>query len=304
MKHLTYRWPWLRIDKRLTEQLPYSRSFFAHLFERGAISLWEKKIKKSYILKDGDKVRIESLERFVDGWILEECPARDIDIKLEKEDYMVILKPRGVLSHPNSVRDVQHPSVVWWVYHLMKSRNETQQLPSTQSFVRAWLVHRLDKETEWLMIIAKTEKGLEYFKNLFQQKSLASSIQQKEQVPLKKFYRAICSNWSQWQTFLDSISDQLPYYIIEDVIPQVPYPIVKEWMTKILSFEILENDQIQLDIEILTGRTHQIRYHLSKHWLPILGDYVYGHESDTDMQLTAYRLEFTDINDEQMYIAL
>jgi 23S rRNA-/tRNA-specific pseudouridylate synthase len=58
------------------------------------------------------------------------------------------------------------------------------------SFIRAGLVHRLDKETDGLMIIAKTEQGLAHFKSLFQQKSLAESIEAKESVPLKKFYQA------------------------------------------------------------------------------------------------------------------
>jgi 23S rRNA-/tRNA-specific pseudouridylate synthase len=51
-------------------------------------------------------------------------------------------------------------------------------------------VHRLDKETDGLMIVAKTEKGLAYFKQLFQQKSEATTINEKELVPLKKYYRA------------------------------------------------------------------------------------------------------------------
>lgn len=293
MRHLKYTWPWIRIDKRLSEQLPYSRSFFAHLFGRQAVHVWERVVKKSYTLKEWDEVVIDSLERFIDGGILEECPARDIEIQLEKDDYMVITKPRWVLSHPNSVRDVQHPSVVWWVYHLMKFRNTNQKLPSTESFIRAGLVHRLDKETTGLMIIAKTEKWLEYFKKLFQEKSLAESIDHKEQVMLKKFYRAVCHVSSQWQSFLNAIV-QFPHYIIEDVIPQVPYPVVKEGITKILSSQVVDNDKVLLDIEILTGRTHQIRYHLSRHGLPVVGDYVYGDDDNISMQLEAVTLVFVD----------
>jgi len=53
-----------------------------------------KTIKKSYLLKDGDEILIESLERFVDGGILEEAKRTDLEIKLEKEDYVVIYKPK------------------------------------------------------------------------------------------------------------------------------------------------------------------------------------------------------------------
>jgi 23S rRNA-/tRNA-specific pseudouridylate synthase len=59
-----------------------------------------------------------------------------------------------------------------------------------------------------------------------------------------------------------------------------------------------------LEIEILTGRTHQIRYHLSTHGLPIIGDYLYMDKStyneDDSMHLQAYRLSFIDIDGEQI----
>ena len=324
MNKLSYTWPWIRIDKRLSNQLPYSRSFFSHLFERGAVRILEKiatqtppsfghlpltgektdwlslgrLIKKSYKLKDGDEVIIDNLERFVDGGILDECPAWDIEVRLEKEDYMVIYKPKGVLSHPNSVRDVQHPSVVWWVYHYIKNKATSWSwaLPTSGSFIRAGLVHRLDKETDGCMIIAKTEKWLAYFKDLFQQKSLCETIQEKENVPLKKHYVATCEVTPGGQSFLEKISWQLPFIIQEDVIPKVPHPVVKEGITKVVSVKhrVATHDKVEVQLEILTWRTHQIRYHLSTHWLPIVGDYVYGKEDASGMQLTARKLEFID----------
>jgi 23S rRNA-/tRNA-specific pseudouridylate synthase len=61
---------------------------------------------------------------------------------------------------------------------------------------------------------------------------------------------------------------------------------------------------VVLDIEILTWRTHQIRYHLSTHGLPIVWDYVYGTESESSMQLSARRLVFLDISGEHIDISL
>lgn len=73
-------------------------------------------------------------------------------------------------------------------------------------------------------------------------------------------------------------------------------------ITKILSVTPIDfagKECVQLDIEILTGRTHQIRYHLSERGLPIVGDGLYGTaEKDIDIQLTAYRLEFQDLEGE------
>ena len=68
------------------------------------------------------------------------------------------------------------------------------------------------------------------------------------------------------------------------------------WITKILSFEEMENWLIKIQLQILTWRTHQIRYHLSNHWLPIQWDYLYGNENDNVlMQLTAWKLEYQDL---------
>jgi 23S rRNA pseudouridine1911/1915/1917 synthase len=219
---------------------------------------------------------------------LDEAPNINIPVILEKEDYLVINKPKWVLSHPNSVREVSQPSVVWFLYHNYKN------LPTIWNFIRAWLLHRLDKDTDWVMIIAKTEKWLSHFKKLFQQKSESNLIQDKESAPLKKFYRATCYITDSWKEFIADISSQLPYYIQEIVIPKIPHYIPKIWITKILSLKKIDDKKVSFTIEILTWRTHQIRYHLSTHWLPIIGDYLYWTEEDTPMQLTAYKLEFID----------
>ncbi len=290
---LVYEWTWSRIDARLATQLPYSRSFFGHLIEGRRIVVIQNNNqamypKKSYMLKNGEKINIESMQRYVDGGILQEANRVDLEIRVEDEDYTVIHKPKWVLSHPTSVWDLETPSVVARAYHHYK------HLPTVWNFIRAWLVHRLDKDTSGLMILAKTEKWLAHFKSLFQQKSLAISLPEKESVLLKKYYTATSHTTPQGLEFLESNS-KLPHYIIEDVIPKVPNATIKEWITKILSISDGSTEwQLVLDIEILTGRTHQIRYHLSQLGLPIVWDYLYGiwDEQDKLMLLEASRLEF------------
>lgn len=304
MENLLFNWQSERIDLRLTKKFSYSRNFFHHIIERWGISVNNKQVKKSYKLKDWDQVLVDDLSRYLSSVILDESPDIKIPIILEKEDYLVINKAKWVLSHPNSVREVSHPSVVWFLYHNYKN------LPSIWNFIRAWLLHRLDKDTDWLMIIAKTEKWLSHFKRLFKQKSESDTIQSKENAELKKFYRATSYITDKWKEFLSQISWVLPYYIQELVIPKVPHYTPKIWITKIIAFqpvmsdELREKNNIKLDtqnsslvkisLEILTWRTHQIRYHLSTHWLPIVGDYLYWKEESIPMQLTAYKLEFID----------
>ena len=155
------------------------------------------------------------------------------------------------------------------------------------------------------MIVAKTEEGLAYFKDLFQSKSLASSVEEKEKVPLRKFYRALVYTTPDGKRFLDSI--QTPYIISEIVKPKVPYYEPKLGITKIVEYTVSQKDGKQvadISLELLTGRTHQIRYHLSEHGLPIVGDYLYGTDEGVPMHLQAYRLAFRDVEGEEIDLSL
>ena len=200
MQEIVYEWKWWeRIDSRLSWQFSYSRNFFHHIIERWGIQVDEKVVKKSYKLKSWDKVQIDELERYLSPIILDEAEKIDISIVREEEDYLILNKPKWILSHPNSIRDVKKPSVVAFLYQHYKD------LPSYWNFIRAWLVHRLDKDTDWLMIVAKTEKWLQHFKSLFQEKSETLLLEEKESILLQKYYRAICEITLIWKEFLDEI---------------------------------------------------------------------------------------------------
>jgi len=301
MQEIVYEWKWWdRIDSRLSWQFSYSRNFFHHIIERGWIQANGKVVKKSYKLKSGDKVQIDELERYLSPIILDEAEEIEIPIIREEEDYIILNKPKWVLSHPNSIRDAKKPSVVAFLYQHYKD------LPSYGNFIRAGLVHRLDKDTDWLMIVAKTEKWLQHFKSLFQEKSESSSLEEKESTPLQKYYCAICEITPKWAEFLQEIKKiWLPYYIQETVVAKVPNCTPKIWITKILSFEELWNWLVKMQLQILTWRTHQIRYHLSNHWLPIQWDYLYGKEDEKiPMQLTARKLEYLDLNNNMQVVEI
>ena len=154
------------------------------------------------------------------------------------------------------------------------------------------------------MIIAKTEVWLQHFKALFKAKSESETLEQKDKVPLKKRYRAICEITPEGKAFLDEIEGKLPFIISEEVRAKVPNALPKLGITQIEKIEKKPDGRIQLFLQIFTGRTHQIRVHLSNHGLPIVGDYLYGKESQEAMQLTAYQLEFEDLGGERVTIKI
>lgn len=309
-----------RIDKYLWEILWLSRNFISRLIESDYIyiltpnhktndieNIPKKSIKKSYIPQKWDLIYISQMRRFENEWILKDSPKIDIKIlfsnaeDIHKSDYLIIYKPKWVLSHPNSIRDIQKPSITWRLYH------QFGNLPWIWNFIRSWLIHRLDKDTDGIMVVALTEIWLQHFQKLFYQKSIAETITQKEDIPLHKYYKATSLITDKWQKFINNISIQLPYIISEPVIPKIPhYDRNNLWITKITKIQIHDNKKYaDIYIEILTWKTHQIRYHLSNHGLPILWDYLYNPQKHPEtMQLTAYKLERKDLNNNIQKIEL
>ncbi|HBB04812.1 TPA: hypothetical protein DCZ39_08235 [Patescibacteria group bacterium] len=110
-----------RIDTRLSKEFSYSRSFFHHIISRGGVKVNNKVIKKSYQLKNNDQIDIDNITRYLSPVVLNEAPNIDIPVLLEKDDYLIINKPKGVLSHPKTVREVDEASVVGFLYHTYKN---------------------------------------------------------------------------------------------------------------------------------------------------------------------------------------
>ncbi len=92
--------------------------------------------------------------------------------------------------------------------------------------------------------------------------------------------------------------------ILEEVTPKVANPSTKLAITQIQHFEKKSENEVKIDLQIFTGRTHQIRIHLSSKGLPIIGDYLYGQEDDRGMQLTAYKLVFQDLGGEVVEVSI
>ena len=225
--------------------------------QKGAVWLTQGQSTRR-IRRASKKLRMgQTLHLYYDAHVLQqtEYSARLI---VDEGDYSVWYKPSGMLSQGSKYGD--HGAIYRWAEtHLQPQRN-------------AFLVHRLDKATSGLILIAHSKKAAAALAKMFSERSI------------DKYYKALVQG-----------------------IPQVPMSIDKalenkKALTKILSLEQINNtDNSLLDIQILTGRKHQIRQHLSHIKHPVIGDRLYGNaESDSiDLCLTAYKIIFISPFDKQ-----
>lgn len=190
-----------------------------------------------------------------------QTPAQLIE---DKQSYSVWLKPRGMLSQGSKWGD--HTALYRWVEMHYKPNNETRQ---------AWIVHRLDRATQGLMLLAHTKKMAQTLSHTFESRQIHKSYQ--------------ANVWGEFPTEDRTIT--LP---IDDKTA-VSHITLKTYNAE------LNISRVEIDIE--TGRKHQIRRHLSESGFPIIGDRLYGNESldlalqtngevRADLQLTAYKLSF------------
>lgn len=214
----------------------------------------------------------------------------EVQIVYEDEDLLVVNKPAGLIVHPKNLTDDQK-SLSSWVdenYPKLKEVGEPF-IASGSPLPRYGIVHRLDKDTSGLIVIAKNQPAFDYSKNLFQTHQITKHYyalvhgQPKEKsgtinaplgrIGLKRTTR------TQGKKLIDSKESITEYKVIKN------YPL-------------LTNHYSLLDVSPKTGRTHQIRVHLKSIGCPVVGDFVYGPKYSKDSQpprlfLHAYKLEFT-----------
>lgn len=176
----------------------------------------------------------------------------------DEGDYSVWYKPRGMLSQGSKWSD--HCAINRWIeQHGVKQYSEPQR--------QAFIVHRLDRFASGLVLIAHKKKVTTLLADLFQKKKIS------------KQYKAIVHGKfpNKTVTCTNEIEDK----------PATSH-------ITLLQYDEIENiSLVQIDIE--TGRKHQIRIHLSEAGFPIVGDRLFGDKNDNiDLQLTAFKLSFTN----------
>ncbi|NLZ49632.1 MAG: RluA family pseudouridine synthase [Clostridiales bacterium] len=216
----------------------------------GRIRIKDQRVKLNHILEAGDTIKIE-LSKEEDQNI--EPEEMDLDIVYEDEDILVINKPPFTVVHPTR----SHPSgtLANGVLYHFRSKGEN-------CIVR--LVSRLDRDTSGLIIVAKNQ-----YSHMFLAKEM-------EKNTLIKGYTAVV--WGNLKESKGTINAPI-YRPTEDSIKRVVDPRGQESITH---YEVVESlskaDVVKLRLE--TGRTHQIRVHLSHLGNPIIGDTLYGNDEE------------------------
>jgi 23S rRNA pseudouridine1911/1915/1917 synthase len=239
----------VRLDKLLCLKYPVSsRTYFQYLIGKNCVLVNGCACKKRELLQEGDEVSISFEHTPELSLEPEEIP---LEILFEDRDMLIINKPAGMVVHPGPGHN-RGTFVHALLFHCKSL--DTEGLDP----VRPGIVHRLDKDTSGILIAAK---------NASMHASLTSLFSERK---IRKFYRAIC----------------LGHPHVEEIIAPIKrHPIHRQEMAVCQEGKIAHT-KVQvigkwdlgsfLQLELITGRTHQIRVHLKHIGCPILGDSVYG----------------------------
>lgn len=244
----------VRLDKYLIDILDISRNKVQEMIKQNLVLVNGKITKRSYVLKYNDIIEVVG-ELSIDTSVKPE--EMDIDIIYEDNDLMVINKPSGMVVHP-AAGHFSNTLVNGLLAH-------TNELSKNNGNERPGIVHRIDKDTSGLLIVAKNDKAHEALSKQLKDKTLS------------RIYIALVQGRINHDTGL-----------IDAPIGRDPLDRKKMCVTDINSkeaityFKVLERfkNATLIECSLKTGRTHQIRVHLNYINHPIVNDPVYGNKKN------------------------
>ena len=259
-----------RIDKYIAEKQELSRVAVQRLIEEGNILVNGKKAKPSYAVQVGDEVIIQMPEAKETDLKPQDIP---LDIIYEDNDIIVVNKAKGMVVHP-AVGNPDGTLVNAIMAHCKGN------LSGIGGELRPGIVHRLDKDTSGLLIIAKNDKA---------HLRISEQIQNRQ---VKKTYLALVKG------IVPENEATIKMPIGRSTKDRKKMAVTSKGKEAITHFKVLERFEkyTYLEVNIETGRTHQIRVHMAEIGHPVVGDMVYSNGKNEfnieGQMLHAYRLEF------------
>ncbi|MCR4634047.1 MAG: RluA family pseudouridine synthase [Erysipelotrichaceae bacterium] len=258
----------IRLDVYLSENTPLSRTAIQKLIEKGEVLLNGEVPNKKYKTQTGDQVSFSYEEKTLTDILPQDIP---LDIVYEDEDLIVINKPKDMVVHPAAGNP--DGTIVNALLHHCK------ELSDVNGYYRPGIVHRIDKDTSGLLVCAKNNEAHRF---------LAEQL--KDKTCYRRYY-AIVSG------------------IIENDEGEIDAPIGRSEKNRQMMcvtpknskeaqtlFHVIEryDDSCLLDVQLKTGRTHQIRVHMQYIHHPVFNDARYGKKiiDDSGQYLHAYLLSF------------
>ena len=238
-----------RVDQITAKQFPdYSRAHIQRWIKDGDLLVNSKEVKSKYIMQTDDAVSVNFLE---ESQLIDLPEDIALDVIFEDTEILIINKPAGLVVHPGSGNKTGT-----LVNALLAHDENLSFLP------RAGIVHRLDKDTSGLMVISKTES------------SYLNLVEQLKERSVTRTYLAMVVGVPVINKTINEPIGRHPKIRTKQAVNQNG----KEAITR---FSILENldGYSLLKVNLETGRTHQIRVHLSHIGFPIIGDPLYGSRS-------------------------
>lgn len=243
-----------RLDVFLSEKIEdATRSYIKTLIDDGKITVNLAKVKAGYKLKIGDSIDVEIVEKKPENIVAEDIP---LDIVYEDDDIIIVNKPKGMVVHP---ANGNYTGTM--VNSLMNSHKDN--LSSINGVIRPGIVHRIDKDTSGILVVAKNDNAHKKLSEQFKVHSIK-----------RKYIALVKGIIKEDKLTIDrpigrSIKDRKKMAVTE-----------KNSRRAITHISVLKHfyssNVTLIEAELETGRTHQIRVHMAYLHHPLVGDEVYG----------------------------
>lgn len=273
-----------RIDVLLSDFFKdFSRSYIQKLIKNEKVLVNQKSVKPSYITNLDDVIEIFDVEKNEN--LIIEPQNIPLDIKYEDEDIIVVNKPYGMLTHPTTIE--KENTLVNALLYYTKGN-----LSDINGDFRKGIVHRLDRDTSGLLLIAKNNEAHEFLQN-----------QIKEKTAIRKYVAVLTGILKEDEGKIETFYGRHP-------AKPHKMAVLEDGKIAITNYKVIERFKKNTFVEftLQTGRTHQIRVHSQYIKHPIVNDSLYGGEKlkvkTTEQVLQAYDLTFTNLKNEIINIKI